>query len=90
MEGLTRRNWGPRLHSPYSCRQLLREFFRILERELSGREYLVAGQFTLAEIAYAPFLQFLALMEITPQPAVAAWAQRILARPSARATVPEH
>ena len=62
----------------------------ILERELSGREYLVAGQFTLAEIAYAPFLQFLALMEITPQPAVAAWAQRILARPSARATVPEH
>ena len=62
----------------------------ILERELSGREYLVAGQFTLAEIAYAPFLQFFALMEITPQPAVAAWAQRILARPSARATVPEH
>jgi glutathione S-transferase len=62
----------------------------ILERELSGREYLVAGQFTLAEIAYAPFLQFFALMEITPQPAVAAWTQRILARPSARATVPEH
>ena len=62
----------------------------ILERELSGREYLVAGQFTLAEIAYAPFLQFFALMEITPLPAVAAWTQRILARPSARATVPEH
>jgi glutathione S-transferase len=62
----------------------------ILARELSGREYLVAGQFTLAEVAYAPFLQFFALMEITPPPAVAQWSERILARPSARATVPEH
>jgi glutathione S-transferase len=62
----------------------------ILARQLSGRDYLVAGQFTLAEIAYAPFLQFFALMEITPPPAVAAWTARILARPSARATVPEH
>ena len=85
---LPRERWN--LEAIAAAKVEVEKHCEILARELSGREYLVAGQFTLAEIAYAPFLQFLALMEITPQPAVAAWAQRILARPSARATVPEH
>lgn len=61
----------------------------ILEPQLAGKSFLVAQQFTLAEICYAPFLDFLPLMEITPPPAVAAWSERVLARPSARETRPE-
>src|SRR5579864_4582774 len=61
----------------------------ILERQLAGKSYLVAEQFTLADICYLPFLEFLPLMEITPSPAVAAWRERLLARPSARATKPD-
>lgn len=62
----------------------------ILERiYLKGKTWLVAEQFTLAEICYAPFLEFLPLMEITPGPAVAAWSERMLSRPSALSTKPD-
>jgi glutathione S-transferase len=61
----------------------------IVEATLGNREYLVGDAFTLADIAYLPFLQFLPLMEIEPGPHVAAWRSRLLARPSAQATVPE-
>lgn len=59
-----------------------------LERDLGGRSYLVGESFTLADIAYLPFLHFLALMEVSAGPHVKAWAERVLARPSAQATVP--
>src|SRR5580704_16473785 len=36
----------------------------IVERALAGKSYLVAEQFTVADISYAPFLEFLPLMEI--------------------------
>jgi glutathione S-transferase len=62
----------------------------VLEQNyLAGREYLVGDKFSLAEVCYAPFLQFLPLMDITPPPAVAAWSARMLARPSALQTVPD-
>jgi glutathione S-transferase len=61
----------------------------ILERQLAGKQYLVAEQFTLADICYLPFLEFLPLMEISPAPAIAAWRERLLTRPSARATKPD-
>jgi glutathione S-transferase len=60
----------------------------IIERELGERHFLVGEAFTLADVAYLPFLQFLALMELSPGPRVQAWAERLLSRPSARATVP--
>lgn len=60
----------------------------ILEPQLSGRSYLVADAYSLADLCYTPFLQFLPLMEITPPPAVAAWAARLLERPSASQTAP--
>ena len=59
-----------------------------VERDLGGRSYLVGESFTLADIAYLPFLHFLALMEVSAGPHVKAWAERVLARPSAQATVP--
>jgi glutathione S-transferase len=62
---------------------------RILERELTGKQYLVAGRYTLAEVCYTPFVQFLALMEIAPPPAVARWVEQMLDRPSAVQTAPQ-
>ena len=61
----------------------------ILDKALAGKTYLVAEQFSLAEVCYIPFLDFLPLMEITPPGAVAAWSARLLARPSAQSTRPE-
>ena len=55
----------------------------ILDKHLAGKIYLVAEQFSLADVCYMPFLEFLPLMEIAPPTAVAAWSQRLLARPSA-------
>ena len=60
----------------------------VIERELGDRHYLVRDTFTLADIAYLPFLHFLNLMEVSVGPRVKAWAERVLARPSALATVP--
>jgi glutathione S-transferase len=61
----------------------------ILDKQLAGKTYLVAEQFSLAEACYMPFLDFLPLMEIQPPAVVASWSQRLLARPSAVATRPE-
>jgi glutathione S-transferase len=61
----------------------------ILDKQLAGKTYLVAEQFSLAEVCYIPFLDFLPLMEIAPPGAVAAWSTRVLARQSAQATRPE-
>jgi glutathione S-transferase len=60
----------------------------ILDRQLEGKEYLVAGRYTLAEVCYAPFVEFFPLMEIAPPANVAAWSTRLLARPSAQQTRP--
>ncbi|MEJ0008898.1 MAG: glutathione binding-like protein [Steroidobacteraceae bacterium] len=49
---------------------------------------LVGNSFTLADVAYLPFLQFLAMLEVPVGPHLKAWAERVLARPSALATVP--
>jgi glutathione S-transferase len=67
----------------------IEKHFAILSQHLAVRTYLVAEQFSLADICYMPFLEFLPLMEITTSTAVAAWSERLLARPSAVATRPE-
>lgn len=62
----------------------------ILDKQLDGVDYLVHDRYTLADIAYIPFLQFLPIMvEPAQVPAnVAAWSARLLARPSSLETVP--
>jgi glutathione S-transferase len=61
----------------------------IVARQLEDREYLVGDLFTAADLVYTPHLQFLTLYEMdTPAP-IAAWAKRLLNRPSAIATAPE-
>jgi glutathione S-transferase len=60
----------------------------VLDRQLADRQYLVADTFSLADLAYTPFIEFLPLFELVPPPNVAAWAARLQARPSALATRP--
>jgi glutathione S-transferase len=67
----------------------IEKHFAILDKQLAGKTYLVADEFSLAEACYVPFLEFLPLMEISPPSAVAAWSERLLKRPSAVATRPE-
>src|SRR5207249_858420 len=58
----------------------------ILETQLRGKDYLVGDRYSLVEVCYTPFVEFLPLMEVTPPPAVARWVARMLERPSARET----
>lgn len=60
----------------------------ILDTQLHNTDYVVGNSYSLVEVCYTPFVEFLPLMEITPPPHVAAWTARILARPSAQATKP--
>ena len=57
----------------------------VLEKALVGRDYL-AGDFSLADISYAPYLQYLMDMGlgdiVTERPNVAAWWDRLSARPA--------
>jgi len=58
-------------------------------RELGDRDFLVGDRFTAADLVYMAHLQFLPLFELETLPTVEAWAKRLLARPSAIATIPE-
>ncbi len=60
----------------------------IMDAQLAGKTYLVDDQYTLADLAYTPFMQFLPLLELSPPPNVARWIECIEARPSAQATKP--
>lgn len=70
------------------AREHIERHLAILARQLEGRDYLVAERFTLAEVCYAPFLEFLEMTEVEPPAPVAAWAERVLARDSAVQTQP--
>lgn len=62
--------------------------YAILGRQLAESEYLVGGRFTWADLAYLPFLHFHDLIDVELPPNLAAWRERLAARPSARATEP--
>jgi glutathione S-transferase len=64
----------------------IEKHFPILERQLEGRSFLVADRFTLADVCYVPFVEFIPLLDVEPPPSVNAWSERILARPSSIAT----
>ncbi|MEO7774468.1 MAG: glutathione S-transferase family protein [Steroidobacteraceae bacterium] len=71
------------------ARREIKLHFAILAAQLGEASYLVRDRFSLADIAYLPILQFLPLMEIDLAPNLAAWCERLLSRPSAKATVPD-
>jgi glutathione S-transferase len=61
----------------------LARFLPVLEAALAGKDWL-EGDFSLADIAYAPHLWFLAEagFDFPGTPAVRAWLERLLARPA--------
>lgn len=71
------------------ARRPIERHLSIVAKELRGREFLVGERFTAADIVYMPHLHFLPLFEIEVAPEVQAWADRLLSRPSASATVPD-
>ena len=60
----------------------------IVEKQIHGRAWMVGDAYSLVEVCYTPLVQFLPLMEVAAPPGVAAWTERMLARPSAVATAP--
>ncbi len=70
------------------ARGKIEKHLAILEPEIQGREFLAGERFTLADLCYAPFLQFLPILDVTPGPAVRSWAARLLERPSVKETRP--
>ena len=60
----------------------------VVETQIAGKPFMVGDRYSLVEVCYTPFVEFLPLMEITPPPAVAQWVSRMLERPSAQATRP--
>ena len=78
--------WGQALMA--QAKREIERHLEVLETQLQGKEYLVGDCYSLAEVCYTPFVEFFPLMEITPPPAVAAWTERLLQRPSALQTKP--
>jgi glutathione S-transferase len=70
------------------AKQEIERHLAIVERQIAGRDWMVGDRYSLVEVCYTPFVEFLPLMEITAPPAVAAWTARMLERPSARETKP--
>ena len=66
-----------------AARKVLPRFLSVLEQALSGRPWL-EGEFSLADIAYAPHLWLVdeAGFDFSTTPAVRAWLDRLLARPA--------
>ncbi len=66
-----------------ASRKELARYLPVLESALAGREFL-EGDFSLADIAYAPHLWLVREggLDLAPWPLVAAWLERTLARPA--------
>jgi glutathione S-transferase len=60
----------------------------VVEKQLGAKQFMVADRYSLVEVCYTPFVQFLGLMDVTPPPAIAAWSERMLSRDSAVQTQP--
>lgn len=81
---LPKERWDEQLFA--AMRGEIDKHLAILDQQLGDDEYVVANQYSLVEVCYAPFVAFLDLMEVTPPPRIARWAERILSRPSALQT----
>jgi len=81
-----RERWN--LAAQEQAREVIARHLDVLDRQLAGKTYLVEDAYSLADLAYTPFVEFLPLLELTPPPHVATWIERLQARPSARATRP--
>ena len=71
----------------------MREMFALLDRELDRRAYLAGDAFTLADAFLLPLIHYMRLMPesaamMQASPNLAAWFERLAARPSVKETEP--
>jgi glutathione S-transferase len=72
------------------ARAKLRQAYEVLERRLAGRTWAAGEAFSLADCAAAPPLFYVALAEpLDGHPTLAAYRQRLLARPSVARAIEE-
>jgi glutathione S-transferase len=83
---LPRERWNAQTQA--HAQEVISRHLAVLDRQLAGRQYLVEDAYSLADLAYTPFVDFFPLCELTPPAHVAAWIARLQARPSAQATRP--
>ncbi|MCP5267234.1 MAG: glutathione S-transferase family protein [Burkholderiaceae bacterium] len=83
---LPQSKWNPEAMA--AAKAEIEKHLAVLEQQLGDRRWMVGDEYSLVEVSYTPFMQFLPLMEIVAPPRVAAWAERMLARPSALETAP--
>ena len=83
---LPRERWDEKAMA--QAKQEIEKHLAVLESELGDKQYMVGDRYSLVEVCYTPFVEFLPLMEVTPPPKVAAWVARMLERPSAKETKP--
>ncbi|WP_323013801.1 glutathione S-transferase family protein [Devosia sp.] len=71
-------------HGVAEARDILRTAYGMIEGQMAGRDWAVGGDFSLADCAAAPGLFFAAVVEPFPadHPNLAAYFERLLARPS--------
>jgi len=67
------------------ARRRIARYLVALESQLTG-DWLVGDELTLADVCHAPFFQFPRHLQVEHPPKVAAWVERLLARPSVAAT----
>jgi glutathione S-transferase len=83
---LPRERW--RLDEMEQAKKPLARHLSILGKALEGKQYLVAEQFTLAEVCYIPFLHFIDLLDVEVPDTVRRWWALLSTRPSVIATAP--
>jgi glutathione S-transferase len=83
---LSRERWN--LAQQAQAIEAIGRHLAVLEQQLGERPFLVEDQYSLADLAYTPLVEFLPLLELVPPPRLAAWVARLAARPSALATRP--
>lgn len=83
---LPKERWDERAMT--QAKATIEKHLGIAEAQLGAKQWMVSDRYSMVEVCYTPFVQFLELMEITPPPAVAAWVERMLWRDSAVQTKP--
>ena len=60
----------------------------VIEPVLDGQAFMMGEQFTLADVCYLPFLQFLPILDVEVPPNIERWSKALFDRPTAQKTIP--
>lgn len=71
-----------------AAKKRIEQHLAVLDQQLGDQPHLCGEAFTLADVCYAPWLQFLPLTEVEVPANVDRWARSVFRRPSLQATRP--